>query len=86
MSRRILFVMVSYFVTSQHTKSFTHFKGGRLFIKTSPPFFFFYLLQRMLQAMSIYFMICKGFKLIHALKGIGILFLSWNFYKNTLSF
>lgn len=41
MSRRILFVMVSYFVTSQHTKSFTHFKGGRLFIKTPPPFFFF---------------------------------------------
>lgn len=31
--------------------------------------------------MSIYLIICKDFKLIHALKGFGIL-LSWNFDKN----
>lgn len=43
-----------------------------------PPFSF----ARVLRAMSIYIVICEGFKLIHALKGVGILFLSWNFDRN----
>lgn len=36
--------------------------------------------------MSIYFIICKGFELIHALKGIGTLFLSQDLQKTVFIF